>query len=167
MIDGLLLLATGILLLFGFVLLRGAPYLPTLKKQTEELFELLDMKKGQTLLELGSGDGRVLAAAAERGIYAVGYELNPLLVIWTKLRYWKSRNYITVHWQDYWLANWPPSDAMYVFLLQPYMSKLDKKLIQYKKPDNYLIVSNSFKITEKKPKKEKNGLFVYSYTNMK
>jgi ribosomal protein L11 methylase PrmA len=69
-----------LVILFGFVVAFGAPYLPTLRPQITMALDMLDLKKGQTLLELGSGDGRVMMAAAERGWNVIGYELNPLLV---------------------------------------------------------------------------------------
>ncbi len=149
--------------LFSFVVFRGAPYLPTLKQQITDALNLLDLKEGQTLLELGSGDGRLLAAAARRGIYSVGYELNPILVLWTKLRYWKYRKFISVRWGDYWLAEWPKSDGMYVFLLQKYMKKLDKKVIQHSSHKHYKVVSFGFVIPNRKPAKQKNGLNLYHY----
>jgi SAM-dependent methyltransferase len=81
----------ALVLLFGFVVIFGAPYLPTLKKQTAEALDLLDLKPGQTLLELGCGDGRVVKAAAQRGLKVTGYELNPILVIIAKLNTIKYR----------------------------------------------------------------------------
>lgn len=123
-------LAAAVVLTFSFVIAFGAPFLPTLKVRTADALELLDLKSGQTLVELGSGDGRILRAAAERGIYAIGYELNPLLVIWSKLRNWRLRHFITVHWKNYWRHKLPVTDGVYVFLLNPYMEKLDKKIEQ-------------------------------------
>ncbi len=163
----LFVIGSVIFSLFAFVIFRGAPYLPTLKKQIEDALELLDLKEGQTLLELGSGDGRFLAAAARRGIYSVGYELNPLLVIWTKIRYWKYRKFVSVRWGDFWQVKWPESDGMYVFLLQKFMNKLDKKIIQYSKGKNYKLVSFGFTIENKKPFKTKKGLSLYIYKSLR
>ena len=53
---------------FAVVLLRGAPYLPTLRTQVEAAIELADIKEGDTLLELGCGDGKVVLCAAQKGI---------------------------------------------------------------------------------------------------
>jgi DNA modification methylase len=69
-----------LLLAFGGVILRGAPYVPTLDPQARAALELLDLKPGQTLLELGSGDGKILVVAARAGLHVVGIELNPFLV---------------------------------------------------------------------------------------
>lgn len=120
----------GLVLTFGLVVFVGAPYLPTLKPGVEEAIRLTGLKRGQTLLELGSGDGRVLLAAAKQGIHATGYELNPILVVWSKLITWRYRRLVVVKWGNYWLAKWPETDAIYVFLLQKYMKKLDNKIVQ-------------------------------------
>ena len=138
----------ALVLLFSLVILVGAPFLPTLKKHVEPALDLLDLNSGQTLLELGSGDGRVLIAAAKRGIYAVGYELNPLLVVYSWLVTRKYRKHVRIIWGNYWEKPWPSADGIFVFLLQPYMEKLDKKIIQYmldlRKPSDLDLSSSMF-----------------------
>ena len=57
--DIVLVLGVVLILAFGAVMLVGAPYLPTLGKQVNSALDLLDLKKGQRLLELGAGDGTV------------------------------------------------------------------------------------------------------------
>lgn len=147
---------------FTYVIVFGAPFLPTLKARTPEALDLLDLKPGQTLVELGSGDGRILRAAAARGIYSIGYELNPVLVLWTMLRSWKYRRYITVHNRNYWHVKMPLADGIYVFLLNPYMKKLHNK-IEQECTQPVKVVSFAFAIPGKKPVKELNGLMLYSY----
>ena len=47
----------------------------------ERLLGLAKVKKGDTVYDLGSGDGRVvIAAAKEFGVKAVGFEMDPDLV---------------------------------------------------------------------------------------
>lgn len=150
-------------LLFGLVVLFGAPYLPTLNRQTIAALDLLDLKPGQTLLELGSGDGRVLIAAAKRGVNSIGYELNPLLVIYSRIRTWRQRGLITVHWGNYWRKDWPPTDGIFVFLLDKYMKKLDTNIIQRYPNRRVKLVSFAFKIPGKKPTKEIDGVYLYVY----
>lgn len=159
-----LLFGTAALLIasFGFVLLRGAPYLPTLTKQVTTALDMVDLKPGQTLLELGCGDGKVLIAAAERGWNVVGYELNPLLafVAWFRTR--KYRKHVRVVCGDFWNQKWPPAEGIFVFLLDSFMPKLDTKITQYKhKPVK--LVSFAFQIPDRKPAAEKDGLFLYTY----
>lgn len=154
----------GVALLFGLVLLRGAPYLPTMKRQTEKAIELFDLPQGATILELGSGDGRVARLFARAGYRVVGYELNPILwfisLVWT----WRYRDSVKIHLGDYWRASWPKADGIYVFLLDRFMQKLDDK-IEFDSPSNIRLVSYAFKIPGKRPKKEKYGFYVYDYHN--
>lgn len=156
------LLLTAVFLLFAFVILFGAPFLPTLKPHVSKALDLIDLKPGQMLLELGSGDGRLLIAAAERGINVIGYELNPLLVIYSWLRTRRYGRRVRVVWGNYWSKKLPPSDGIFVFLLNPYMSKLDKKIVQeFSSPVK--LVSFAFKIPGRKPKAEGDGLYLYQY----
>ena len=149
----------GLVLAFGLVLLVGAPYLPTLRPQVETAFELLALRPGQTVLELGCGDGKVLVAAAEAGYKVVGIELNPILalVAWARTRKYKGA--VRVLWGNYWRMSWPKADGVFVFLLDSYMPKLNERMQQYKKP----LASVTFKIPNRPIAKEKDGVFLYEY----
>ena len=151
-----------LIICFGGVVLFGAPYLPTLKPQVNTALKLANLHAGQTLLELGCGDGKVLVAAAQQGIKVVGYELNPLLALLAWMRTIRYRKYVKVKWGNFWLQDWPKADAIFVFLLPKYMTKLDTKIEQYDhKPIK--LVSFAFKIDDKEPVKVMNGVFIYSY----
>ena len=158
----LILLLIALVLIFSFVILFGAPYLPTLKNRAEDAFELLNLKPGDTLLELGSGDGRILRLAAKKGIKGIGYELNPLLVLYSQISCWRYRKLVTFKCRNYWQVTLPACDGIYVFLLDRFMPKLDKKIIKEIKPPVRL-VSYAFKIPNRKPIQEKNALFLYKY----
>ena len=151
-----------IVLCFGFVLAFGPPYLPTLTKQMQIALKLADLQSGQTLLELGCGDGKVLVAAAQQGVSAIGFELNPLLVIVCKLRCWRYRKLVTVKWANFWTRPWPPTDVIFIFGLPRLMQKLDTKVIQYNhKPVK--LISFAFAIPGKHPSQKKGGVFRYDY----
>lgn len=147
---------------FGGVLAFGAPYLPTLKSQAETALDLAELSPGRILLELGSGDGRVALAAARRGYKVVGYELNLLLVLVSRLITWRYRELVTIHWSNFLSADWPPADVIFVFGLDRLMSKINSKIeLETKKPTR--LISYAFRVPGKKPTKSSNGLFVYDY----
>lgn len=151
-----------LLICFAGVLLFGAPYLPTLKPQVTAALALADLKPGDTLLELGCGDGKVLIAAARAGLNVVGYELNPLLAAFCWLRTRRYRKQVRIIWGDFWNKPWPKAEAIFVFLLPRYMEKLNKKCIQYAfKPVK--LVSFAFAIPDFEPDKKKSGVFMYRY----
>ena len=156
------LIASLLMICFAGVLLFGAPYLPTLTPQVSQALKMAGLKKGDTLLELGCGDGKVMIAAAKQGINVVGYELNPLLAALAWLRTRRYRKNATVIWGDFWQKPWPEAQAIFVFLLPKYMEKLNKKVIQYDfKPVK--LVSFAFEIKSLKPQSQKDGLFLYLY----
>lgn len=151
-----------ILFCFGGVLIFGAPYLPTMKPQVDAALKLANLKPGDTILELGSGDGKVLIAAAKKGINSVGYELNPLLVVLSWLRTRKYRKNVKIIWGNFFTKEWPNHQAIFTFLLPRLMLKLDKKVIQSKhKPVK--LVSFAFEIPNRKPIKIDQGVYLYLY----
>jgi len=162
MVAGLVAIGVLALICFCGVLLFGAPYLPTLKPQAEAAVKLAGLKPGQTLLELGCGDGHVVLVAARQGLHVVAYEINPFLVLITWLRTRRYRGQVQIIWGNFWRSPWPKADAIFVFLLPKYMSKLHKKCIQYNhKPVK--LVSFAFQVEELKPTKQENGVFLYTY----
>jgi hypothetical protein len=147
---------------FALVVFFGAPYVPTLKAQQATALDLLNLKAGQSLLELGSGDGRFLRAAAKRGIKATGYELNPILYLISLVVTHKYRHLIKVRWGDYWLIKWPPTEAIYVFLTRNYMAKLNKIIIQSGRR-NIKLVSYAAPIPGRQADKRQGPMFLYEY----
>jgi SAM-dependent methyltransferase len=117
-----------IVLAFGFVVFWGAPYVPSKKKDLERaLDELYSLSENDVLVDIGSGDGIVLRAAARRGARAIGYELNPLLVAIAR---WISRGEprVQVHVANMWHIHLPPeTTVVYVFTVVRDIAKLTRK----------------------------------------
>lgn len=155
----LLIIISTVLLLFGAVVFLGAPYLPTRRQQAEAALDLLSLKPGDRLLELGCGDGKVLLLAAQRGLKVTGYELNPILAAVARLRTWRYRDIVDVVWADYWQAKWPDSDGVFVFLIEKFMPKLEKRMIKHGGP----LASVAFQIPNRPVSAQKDGVFLYSF----
>lgn len=163
MINILLISGLFFILLFGLTIIFGAPFLPTLQKRTPDAIDLMGLSAGQTMLDLGSGDGRILAESAKRGIRGVGYELNPLLVWYSRLKLHKYRHLVRVKNANYMHAVWPKTDGIYMFTSSPYITKLHKKIIQNAiKPIK--VVSFAYEIKGMKPLKSNNGMHLYKVT---
>ena len=57
------------------------PFVPTPQPIIDRMLSLAGVRPGDRLVDLGSGDGRIVITAAKRyGIEAVGVEINPALV---------------------------------------------------------------------------------------
>ena len=163
----ILILLAICLLLFGLVIFIGAPYVPTLASQQREALKLLGLKKGQTILDLGSGDGRLLREAARQGYGAVGIEANPLLVLISYVVCLPYRKNIRIIWGDMWRTKWPKTDGIYVFLHTRFMKRLDNKIIQQYSSEKINVVSYAFEIPGRKVVKKHKGLFLYAYMGKK
>lgn len=161
-----ILLALGLVTLcFAVGLIGGPPYVPTLTPQVNIALDMINLKQGQTLLELGCGDGKVLIAAAKRGWRAVGYEINPILafVAWIRTRRYGKQ--VTVRWGNMWKSEkWDAkADGIFVFILPQHMPKLDAKIKAWRnKP--LKLVSFAFEMPGKQlVKKDKLGVYLYRY----
>lgn len=162
----LLLIIAVIVLFFAVVVFRGAPYVPVRRREQEAALDLLDVPPGTTVVDLGSGDGAFLLAAAKRGLVVHGYELNPILCGISWLRCWKYRRQVHIHWADFWRVNLPAdTKAVYVFLLDRFMKKLDARLSEQTahRKGTVMLVSYAFRIPGRKIVRQKGPLFLYKY----
>ena len=159
MILGILVVLS---LMFGLGAIAGAPYVPVLRRDQMALLSLVELQPGQTIIDLGSGDGRLLREAAARGMTAIGYEINPLLYAISLIVCWPYRHSVTIHLGDYWHRRLPQTDVMYVFLIERYMKRLDTKLVrEITKPTT--VISHIFKIPGRAPIAQNSASFVYRY----
>jgi hypothetical protein len=175
MIELIITALVLLILIFGIVVFFGAPFLPTFKKQAKEAIDMLNLKKGDRMIELGCGDGRVMLLALERGYRVVGYELNPILALIAWIRTRKYGFSSKVVWGSFWSKNWPESQGLYVFLHTKFMKRLDKKIEEQvmlwsskeqeaktHKP-SLKVVSYAFGIPGKQPNLKKDALIKYIY----
>ena len=130
-------------LLIAFV--TGAPYVPSHMDRAKRMIALASLTKKSVIYDLGSGDGRLLFLAAGQGAAAVGVEMNPYLVFYTKVKAFFSpyRNQIRVNWENLWKTNLRHADVVFVYLLPFRMGQLAAKLKKELKPGS-LVITNSF-----------------------
>lgn len=154
------------LAMFLVVVVRGAPYVPTHKKQLTKAFtELVELSADDTVVDLGAGDGVVLQAASEQGASAIGYELNPLLVYFMKLRFRRHSN-ISVQLRDYLTLTKLPENVtvVYAFASSRDIKKIDKKMMQWSKHQPLMLISYGFTIKHKQPDKSLEAFSLYRYS---
>lgn len=165
----LLVLSAAVLVMTPFALpmfLRGAPFVPSGRKTAERMLELGGVRPGEWLVDLGSGDGRIVIAAARRGMFARGVELNPWLVWWSR---WRARlagvqDRAAFSCGNLWSFNCQPFDAVTVYGLGPIMLRLERKLLAELTP-GARVVSHAFKFPNWKPSKVEERVYVYDMPN--
>lgn len=65
-----------------------APFVPTGRRDLRSILELANIKPGEIVYDLGSGDGRLVRAAARQGARAIGVEKLWILALWSRLAWW-------------------------------------------------------------------------------
>lgn len=157
-------IALLLFLLLAFVVFFGAPFVPTRKRELERVIKLAGLKPGQLLVDLGSGDGRLLNLAAKNGVRAIGYELSPLLAVISWLKTRKYRHLVKTNTKNYWRVQLPDdTDAVFVFLAKPFMARLEQYLRAHvertKKP--LVLISYGFELPGHTPEKQVGALLRY------
>ncbi len=144
--------------------ITGAPFVRSNKKAADAMIRLARLKPGMKIYDLGSGDGTLLFRAAVLGATAVGLEINPFLVLWSRLKIFlsPSRKHITVRWQNFWRADLADANVIFVYLLPWRMESLENLLKMHCKPGTR-IVSNSFIFPSLKQLERDNNAHVYSF----
>ncbi len=155
-----LLILVFLLCLPGIFALFTAPYVPSLKKNAEAMIKLADVKPGMKVYELGAGDGRLVTKMAEQGAEVVGYEISFALFLffWFKKTIFFKKG--RVFWGNIWTKDISDADVVVCFLMPNAMKKFSEKKFSTMKKGARL-VTNTFGLPGKKPKKTQNGVYLY------
>ncbi|KAJ8413447.1 hypothetical protein AAFF_G00094430 [Aldrovandia affinis] len=105
------------------------PFVPATPAQVENVLKVLQQRTG-TLVDIGSGDGRIVIAAAKQGFRAVGFELNPWLVWFSRYRAWREGvNHSTSFYiSDLWKVSFSQYTNVVIFGVPQMMAQLEQKL---------------------------------------
>lgn len=142
--------------------LKGAPFVRSSKKNIKAMIELADIKVGDQIVDLGSGDGTILLEAARRGAEAIGIEINPFLCLYSRWRikragFTAQAKVLCGDFRDYSLRD---ADVVFLYLWPSTIEKLREKLIRELKP-GALVISNGFRVPLWKQVMGKEGVYLY------
>lgn len=130
-----------------------APYVPSPHQIVERMLELARIKPGEKLYDLGSGDGRVVIAAAQKyEAKAVGIELSSRLVKSSQEEIKKlglSEKASVVH-GDVFDADLSDADVVILYLMRDSNNTLKPKLEKSLKP-GARVISHDYEIEGWKP----------------
>jgi cyclopropane fatty-acyl-phospholipid synthase-like methyltransferase len=140
----------------------GAINVPTTEERVEKMVEILDVKPGHHIVDLGAGDGRLVIAVAKMGAVAYGYEINPFLVSLAKKNIKKVglEGKAFVYLKNFWWQNLSNFDGVVVYGMSHMMEKLEKKLQKELKP-GVKIISNYFAFPKWNCSKKEDNIYLY------
>ena len=156
--------------IFILTVLFGAPYVPSRNAELQKAFKnLYPLSKKDLLIDLGSGDGKVLKVASEFGARSVGVELNPILVFISKLRLRKNKK-ATVVCRDYFHYDFPAeTSVVYVFSEDRDMPKMVRYIEKQAKKIGHPIylISHAFEVSGYKAEKTYRAYYLYKIKEAK
>lgn len=145
-----------------------APFVPSMWEITEAMLRLANVRKGDVVYDLGSGDGRVVIMAAQKfGARGVGVEIDPALIRESRINARQAGVARRVRFiqQDLFKTNISRATVVTLYLRQEVNLRLRPKLLRELKPGT-CVVSNSFDMGDWKPEKTESvaGNPVYLWT---
>lgn len=141
----MVLIITSILALvvasFAVVGWHGAPWVTTRKSDIDRFLRLTNIKPGHIFYELGSGDGRLVCAAAEAGAVAYGFEIALIPYLLAHVRRLRSpaRERIHFRFKSFWKISFKQADIVYMFLLPKIYENLKSKFENELQPSAVVI----------------------------
>lgn len=95
------------------------PYVPATNQQIKNIFKALEQQQNirgsNTLLDIGSGDGRIVLEAAKRGFESYGVELNLWLVLYARFESFRRGLKTRFIREDLWKHNLKRYDNVVIF----------------------------------------------------
>ena len=147
-----------------------APYVASPQHAVDRMLEIASIRSGETVYDLGAGDGRIVITAAQKyGAKAVGIEMSPKLVQNANDRIAKLglQDKAKLVQGDLLQADLSPADVVVIFLQTTSNEELRPRLERYLKPGSR-VVSYSFAVPGWKPNRvdrtdEHSGHLIYLY----
>lgn len=163
LIDLIIITFCGLVL---YYLYQGAIFLPTHPKTVTKIVELANIKPGMKTVDLGSGDGRLVIALAQAGSLADGFEINPVLALWSKIKIKKTGISNTrIFTKSFWHEDLSQYEVVVVFGMTHIMDRLENKLTQELR-ENTIVISNIFKFSGLREVSNNEGVYVYRVYKM-
>lgn len=149
---------------FAGTALTGAPFVPSRRKELDIIFkDLYKLGEKDLLVDLGSGDGKVLKAASDFKARALGIELNPFLVLFSKIRFMGNQRVRTIM-RDFFLCDLPKdTTVVYVFGDGRDMGRIARKVEEQARKIGHPIylISHAFEIPGHKVQKKARAYLLY------
>jgi tRNA G37 N-methylase Trm5 len=130
-----------------------APYVPTPQEVVDRMLELAEVRKGDLLYDLGSGDGRIVITAAKKyGVKAVGFEIDPNLVKRSRdnIKEAGVEHLVEIREQDVRTVDFSPASVLTMYLYPAANFRLRPAILRQLKPGSR-VVSHEFGMGNWKP----------------
>lgn len=131
------------------------PYVPTPQEVVDRMLELAEVKKGDVVYDLGSGDGRIVVTAAKKyGVKAIGFEIDPQRIKESHENIKKAgvENLVEIRQQDIRTVDLSAASVLTMYLLPEVNLMIRPNIWKQMKPGSR-VVSHDFDMGDWKPLK--------------
>ena len=127
-------------------------YVPTGDKVVAEMIRVAGVSKGDTVYDLGCGDGRIVIECAKLGARGVGVDLNPERISESVSNAKKAKVTDRVRFmeQDIFKTDFRDADVLMIYLLPDVTMKLRPRILRDLKPGTR-VVSHDFDMDDWQP----------------
>ena len=132
------------------------PYVPTPQEVVDRMLELAEVKKGDVVYDLGSGDGRIVVTAAKKyGVKAIGFEIDPQRIKESHENIKKAgvENLVEIRQQDIRTVDLSGASVLTMYLLPEVNLMIRPNIWKQMKPGSR-VVSHDFDMRGVRPKRE-------------
>jgi SAM-dependent methyltransferase len=130
----------------------SVPFVTTPMTVVEKMLEMAEVDENDIVYDLGSGDGRIVIAAAQRGAYGIGIDINPERVQEgvQNAHLAGVADQVEFREQDIFKSDISQASVVTLYLLSTVNRQLRPKLLQELEPGTR-VVSHAFSMGEWKP----------------
>lgn len=140
---------------------KGGPNVATNDQRLKDMLKLIKFGKTDQVVDLGSGDGKLVIEIAKTGACVTGIEIDPIAV-------WRSRQKIKklklknaqIMWKSFWKQDLSKYNVVVVYgityIMKDLEKKFDKELMSGTK-----VISNYFKLPNWKIKRTSGEVHLY------
>lgn len=164
------ILAIGAALLLALVVigpaLFGSPWHPISRRDLKRALDFCETKSGERIIDLGSGDGRVLITAAKGyGLVGTGIEIDPIKVWLANLRVRLAgvQDKVKIVCANIFDTDYREADILFIYLTHQAIDQLFPKILEQLKP-NARIICYRFCIQGMTPDKVNADKTLFLYT---
>lgn len=138
------------------------PFFPIQDNRLSAMLKLAQVKPGEKMLDLGSGDGKILIAFARMGAYCCGVEIDKTLCSLSGYNIWRRKlsGKVFIRNGNFWNISFEKYDIITVYGMNCIMDRLERKILKEAKI-GCRILSNRFTFPGMKPVRVQDFVYLY------